>query len=105
MTPEEIALQAGHSWSSSTPILTHCIHGVDLRFTPRCYLCHPWPDDSPVFHVTGPGHVHVGEWCAKCVEHGASIDRPAGTLEAEYGWGGGPNTLVAPSEAPKGPGE
>ena len=30
-----------------TTILTTCIHGVDLRFTPRCYLCRPegrWVD-------------------------------------------------------------
>jgi hypothetical protein len=40
-----------HEWFTSTPVLTHCVHGVDLRFTPRCYLCKPWPDDSPVLHV------------------------------------------------------
>ena len=50
--------------------ITTCLHGVDLRFTPRCYLCKPWPDDSPVWKVTSPGHVHEGEWCAMCVEHG-----------------------------------
>ena len=50
--------------------VTTCIHGVDLRFTPRCYLCKPWPDDSPVWKVASPGHVHDGEWCALCVEHG-----------------------------------
>ena len=55
--------------------ITTCRHGVDLRFTPRCYLCKPWPDDSPVWKVTSPGHVHEGEWCALCVEHGASKAR------------------------------
>lgn len=30
-----------HSWSVSTPILTHCQHGLDLRIHPRCYLCEP----------------------------------------------------------------
>ena len=50
--------------------ITTCLHGVDLRFTPRCYLCKPWPDDSPVWKVTSPGHVHEGEWCALCVEAG-----------------------------------
>ena len=55
--------------------ITTCLHGVDLRFTPRCYLCKPWPDDSPVWKVTSPGHVHEGEWCALCVEHGASEAR------------------------------
>ena len=50
--------------------ITTCLHGVDLRFTPRCYLCKPWPDDSPAWKVTSPGHVHEGEWCAMCVEHG-----------------------------------
>ena len=58
--------------------ITTCRHGVDLRFTPRCYLCKPWPDDSPVWKVTSPGHVHEGEWCALCVEHGrAPLDVPA----------------------------
>ena len=50
--------------------ITTCLHGVDLRFTPRCYLCKPWPDDSPVWKVASPGHVHEGEWCALCVEAG-----------------------------------
>jgi hypothetical protein len=31
----------GYSWSSSTPVLTHCQHGLDLRINPRCYLCRP----------------------------------------------------------------
>jgi hypothetical protein len=59
--------------------VTTCIHGVDLRFTPRCYLCKPWPDDSPVWKVASPGHVHDGEWCALCVEHG----RAAAIIDGE----------------------
>jgi len=55
--------------------ITTCLHGVDMRFTPRCYLCKPWPDDSPVWKVTSPGHVHEGEWCALCVEAGSSEAR------------------------------
>ena len=34
-------IDPSHSWSSSTPILTHCLHGLDLRLHPRCYLCNP----------------------------------------------------------------
>jgi hypothetical protein len=63
--------------------ITTCLHGVDLRFTPRCYLCKPWPDDSPVWKVTSPGHVHEGEWCAMCVEHGrinAALEEPTPVL-------------------------
>ena len=64
---------------TSTTLAWTCLHGVDLRFTPRCYLCKPWPDDSPVWKVTSPGHVHEGEWCAMCVEHGrinAALEEP-----------------------------
>jgi hypothetical protein len=36
-----------HEWSSaSTPVLTHCIHGLDLRLHPRCYLCRPASDEQ-----------------------------------------------------------
>ena len=63
--------------------MTTCLHGVDLRFTPRCYLCKPWPDDSPVWKVTSPGHVHEGEWCAMCVEHGAYEARAPLDVEAQ----------------------
>ena len=38
-------------WSSNEPVLTHCVHGLDLRTNQRCYLCRPWPDDSPVFRT------------------------------------------------------
>ena len=34
-------IDPSHSWSSSTPVLTHCQHGLDLRIHPRCYLCKP----------------------------------------------------------------
>jgi hypothetical protein len=30
-----------HTWSSSQPVITHCVHGLDLRINPRCYLCDP----------------------------------------------------------------
>jgi hypothetical protein len=63
--------------------ITTCLHGVDLRFTPRCYLCKPWPDDSPVWKVASPGHVHEGEWCAMCVEAGGEARER--TLR-ERGW-------------------
>lgn len=34
--------QAGrYEWTGSTLVLTHCIHGLDLRLYPRCYLCRP----------------------------------------------------------------
>jgi len=63
--------------------ITTCLHGVDLRFTPRCYLCKPWPEDSPVFTINpSGGHRHEGEWCAKCVEHGEAAT-PA-PLDARY---------------------
>jgi len=62
--------------------ITTCLHGVDMRFTPRCYLCKPWPEDSPVFTINpSGGHRHEGEWCAKCVEHGEAEARAP--LEAE----------------------
>jgi hypothetical protein len=66
--------------------ITTCLHGVDLRLTPRCYLCKPWPDDSPVWKVTSPGHVHEGEWCALCVEHGRALGvvKTLAKLFAEY---------------------
>jgi hypothetical protein len=35
-----------HEWSTSTPVLTHCIHGLDLRLHPRCYLCRPASDEQ-----------------------------------------------------------
>jgi hypothetical protein len=38
----------GHSWSSSQPIITHCQHGLDLRITPRCYLCEPAATPAPL---------------------------------------------------------
>jgi len=63
-----------------------------LRFTPRCYLCKPWPDDSPAWKVTSPGHVHEGEWCAMCVEHGrinAALEEP--TPPRKPAWVGVPD--------------
>jgi len=36
-----------HTWSGSTPVVTHCTHGVDLRLTPRCYLCEPEARATP----------------------------------------------------------
>lgn len=35
------------TWASSTPVLTHCVHGLDLRIHPRCYLCRPEADPTP----------------------------------------------------------
>jgi hypothetical protein len=37
-----------HAWSTSTPTLTHCIHGLDLRINPRCYLCSPYITASEI---------------------------------------------------------
>lgn len=41
----------GRTWSSS-PIITHCPHGLDLRLYPRCYLCSPemLPIAEPEMH-------------------------------------------------------
>ena len=39
--------------------ITTCVHGVDLRFWPRCYLCHPEMESvllesKPIrYHVKG----------------------------------------------------
>jgi len=38
----------GHTWASSTPVLTHCRHGLDLRLNPRCYLCEPAATPAPL---------------------------------------------------------
>ena len=27
--------------------ITHCIHGLDLRLYPRCYLCRPLKTEDP----------------------------------------------------------
>ena len=53
-----------------TQVVMYMLTPGSSGFTPRCYLCKPWPDDSPVWKVASPGHVHDGEWCALCVEHG-----------------------------------
>lgn len=37
--------------------VTHCIHGLDLRIYPRCYMCKPWgtvPGDYPVPPAPSP---------------------------------------------------
>ena len=43
-----------YHYTGSRLVITHCIHGLDLRLHPRCYLCNPvrWygvlrPSDEP----------------------------------------------------------
>jgi len=37
--------------------ITTCIHGVDLRFTPRCYMCKPWiVGEVPGAVIASTGH-------------------------------------------------
>ena len=57
--------------------ITNCRHGVDLRFVPRCYLCRPAESDEAIWQVTPSGHVHKGEWCEMCVQHGVDIEHEA----------------------------
>jgi hypothetical protein len=85
------------------PLASTVAHGASARLIgqcPGCFSIHKVPDGV--------------DWECDCGElvtiidlraKRASIDRPAGTPEAEHGWGAGPDTLHMPSEAPKGEGE
>jgi hypothetical protein len=44
--------------------ITTCIHGTDLRFTPRCYLCRP---DEPLAFIASPDNTDLLLLIADCL--------------------------------------
>jgi hypothetical protein len=67
-----------HEWSTSEPVLTHCIHGLDLRLHPRCYLCRPASDEQ----VTSKcDHAALVEAARALLDH--ELDERGQVLEVE----------------------
>lgn len=53
-----------YHWTGSQLVMTHCIHGLDRRLHPRCYLCRPEP--SGIFATGGNLPTEHGYTCGEC---------------------------------------
>ena len=46
--------------------ITHCIHGLDLRLHPRCYLCRPFGTDSRDYPQPFVRTDPTNTWTVRC---------------------------------------
>ena len=54
-----------YHFTGSRLVLTHCVHGLDLRLHPRCYLCRPEPIGIYATGGNYPDGAH-GYTCGEC---------------------------------------